>query len=87
MITHICTRTGSQITGKAYVLKSTEGEELIAPEALFSSALEDELPSLLERLRALEEAVTEIQTRPENEDAPATQTASTVTPKPRKPKD
>ncbi|WP_371591258.1 hypothetical protein [Streptomyces sp. NBC_00470] len=53
-------RTGKPIAGKAYVLRTTEGEELLSPEDLFhgdaDAGLGDLLRSLAERVRTLEEA-------------------------------
>lgn len=49
--------TGQVIDGKAYVLKSTEGEELVDPARLFGGGDSAEVTSLDARVAALEEAL------------------------------
>lgn len=59
MTTFTCAVSGKETEGKHYVLRTTEGEELICPEALFNHrAYRDTLRlvvDLTRRLEALEE--------------------------------
>jgi hypothetical protein len=61
MTTHTCAITGQPLPGKAYILKTTEGEELVSPEALLhpdaDAALGDLLMNLAVRVQRLEEAL------------------------------
>ena len=52
-------QTGKQITGKAYLLQSTEGTEVIDPARLLTDNQADDVEVLQERVRALEEALAE----------------------------
>lgn len=58
---HECAVSGAQSAGKHYVLTTTEGQELVCPEALFRSAHTAEsdkiLSSLAKRVRELEDTV------------------------------
>lgn len=57
-----CAHTGRPIEGKAYVLKTTEGEEFISPDALFHTKADEGLGDLLtelqDRIRTLEDNLT-----------------------------
>lgn len=56
------TETGEEIEGKAFILKSTDGEEVVDPARLFAGAadqektaqLAEELAALTDRVQALE---------------------------------
>lgn len=54
-----CAITGEETTGKLYVLKTTEGEELVSPEALFHNGADRKLAralaSLVRRVQDLED--------------------------------
>jgi hypothetical protein len=56
---HTCAVTGEEGPGKHYILRTTEGEELVSPDALFGSgnsdALERHVKKLQERVEKLEE--------------------------------
>ncbi|MFJ3812585.1 hypothetical protein ACIPWE_40280 [Streptomyces sp. NPDC090073] len=57
--TYTCAISGDESPGKHYVLQSTEGSELVSPEALFHNEADRSLAALLSdvdrRVRALEE--------------------------------
>lgn len=65
-MSYIDSETGDEIDGKAYILKSTDGEEVTDPARLFAGAadqskvaqLVDEVTALTERVQALETAAT-----------------------------
>lgn len=58
--------TGTEIEGKAFILKTTDGEEVVDPARLFAAAgdqskfaeLADEHAALVARVEALEAAAT-----------------------------
>jgi len=60
------TETGEEIDGKAVILKTTDGEELVDPARLFAGSadqakvaqLVDEVQTLTDRVQALEAAAT-----------------------------
>lgn len=68
------TETGTEIEGKAFILKTTDGEEVVDPARLFAGAtdeptvkgLQDQVEDLTARLEALEAAAT----APDPEPAP-----------------
>ena len=68
------TETGEEIDGKAFILKSTDGEEIVDPARLFAGAadeptvksLQAAVEDLTTRLEALEAAAT----APDPEPAP-----------------
>jgi hypothetical protein len=61
MTTHTCALTGQTIATKAYIIKTTEGEEIVSPEALFHPDADVNLglliADLVERIGALEAAL------------------------------
>lgn len=64
-MTYTCAVTGEESGGKHYILRTTEGEELISPEALFGSQDGGEqllklLGNLTDRIEALEGQLEEL---------------------------
>jgi hypothetical protein len=47
---HTCAVTGEESGGKHYILRSTEGEELVSPDALFDGRSSDVLERHVKRL-------------------------------------
>lgn len=60
-MSYTCSRTGETSDGKHYVLRSTEGDEIVSPGSLFGAGLDDENAKLVrdlqERVEQLEAAV------------------------------
>lgn len=52
MITRQCAIENREITGKAYILATTEGHEIVSPEALFHKLADENLGDLLGSLQA-----------------------------------
>lgn len=52
MTLHTCAISGAASPGKHYILKTTEGDELVCPEALFHPAADANLGELLLHLAA-----------------------------------
>lgn len=63
MAVHTCALTGQGIDTKAYILRTTEGEEIVSPEALFhpdaDANLGELIADLVARIGKLEAALEE----------------------------
>lgn len=61
MTIRTCALTGEESAGKFYLLKTTEGEETVSPEALFHTEADGNmgrmLLELVQRVQRLEEAL------------------------------
>lgn len=81
MTSYICAISGEQSNSKHYILKTTEGEELICAEALFHN----EADRLMGRMLVdLVRRVEKLEAGPGDEDQAAAAAAGKKTPRPRK---
>ncbi len=80
-----CAITGDTSTLKHYVLKTTEGEELVSPAALLSDRRRrEEVASLVERIEHLAARVTRLEAEARQEDGQEDDAAESAKPSPAK---
>lgn len=93
MSTYVCAVSGEESPGKHYVLRTTEGEELLCPEALLGTRAHRDVlrlvADLARRVRELEERLAVAQASepgpvPEPEKKPAAVKRAARAPRPRK---
>ena len=87
-MTHTDSVTGQPIEGKAIILQTTEGHDIVSPDTLYSvvdlsaaveGLLEDALAVLRARVEELEDTVRSLTADKSSEDTTATEAAATST--------
>ena len=84
-MSYTCAVTGDTGTGKHYVLKTTEGEELVSPAALLSDRRRlEEVASLVKRIEDLAARVTRLEAEAHQEHVQEDDAAEPAKPSPAK---